>query len=64
MSLCALLVLLLCAESLVGVTEGWRRGVRSRGNSTSSGCPRGLSGGTTWTACAGSSLLAIAAMLL
>lgn len=62
LSLCALLVLLLCAATMVDVAEARRRGVRIRGNHTDSGCARGFGGGTT--ACVGSSFLTAAAMLL
>uniref|UniRef100_A0A0E0FUD7 Uncharacterized protein n=1 Tax=Oryza nivara TaxID=4536 RepID=A0A0E0FUD7_ORYNI len=69
---CTLVLAMLCVASLMGVTEGRRGGGRTyigggggaRGSATrTSGSPRGLSGGT-WAACAGSSLLAAAAMLL
>ncbi|BAD53018.1 unknown protein [Oryza sativa Japonica Group] len=71
---CALVLAMLCVASLMDVTEGRRGGggrayiggggVGARGSATrTSGSPRGLSGGT-WAACAGSSLLAAAAMLL
>uniref|UniRef100_A0A0D9V6Q6 Uncharacterized protein n=1 Tax=Leersia perrieri TaxID=77586 RepID=A0A0D9V6Q6_9ORYZ len=71
---CALVLVVLCVASLVNVTEG-RRGGGGRAfigagsggvrgsSSRTSGSPRGLSGGT-WAACAGSSLLVAAAMLL
>ncbi|KAL5219995.1 hypothetical protein ABZP36_024708 [Zizania latifolia] len=69
---CALVLAVLCAASLMDVTEGRRGGGGrtyiggaggARGAARHSGSPRGLSGGT-WTACAGSSLLAAVAMLL
>uniref|UniRef100_A0A0E0JPS5 Uncharacterized protein n=1 Tax=Oryza punctata TaxID=4537 RepID=A0A0E0JPS5_ORYPU len=70
---CALVLVMLCVfvASHMDVDErrggaraymdgpGRPRGTRAR----TSGSPRGLSGGT-WTACAGSSLLAAAAMLM
>ncbi|KAF0918932.1 hypothetical protein E2562_027483 [Oryza meyeriana var. granulata] len=68
----ALVLAMLCLASLVDVTEGRRGGGRvyiggaggARGSANrTSGSPRGLSGGT-WAACAGSSLLAAAALLL
>ncbi|KAF8663638.1 hypothetical protein HU200_055309 [Digitaria exilis] len=68
--LCALLVLLLCLAASVAEarrgggsrSSGSRNtyvgsGSRARGNYTGSGCPHGLSGCTSWTACVGSSLL-------
>ncbi|KAM3333092.1 hypothetical protein ACQJBY_028293 [Aegilops geniculata] len=65
--LCALLLVLLCLASLMDVTEGRFRaaggGARSSSNSSSGGSPGSLSGGT-WAACVGSSLLAVAPMLL
>lgn len=69
--LCALLLVFLCLASLTDVTEGKSRGrpyiggsgARPSNSGRSSGGPRSLSGGT-WAACAGSSLLSAAAMLL
>uniref|UniRef100_A0A0D9V6Q7 Uncharacterized protein n=1 Tax=Leersia perrieri TaxID=77586 RepID=A0A0D9V6Q7_9ORYZ len=68
---CALVLVMLCVASLMDVTEarrgrayiGGAGGARGSGNRTTSGSPRGLSGGN-WAACAGSSVLAAAAMLL
>uniref|UniRef100_A0A0D9XZ71 Uncharacterized protein n=1 Tax=Leersia perrieri TaxID=77586 RepID=A0A0D9XZ71_9ORYZ len=67
---CALVLVMLCVASLMDVTEG-RPGSGGGGGSRPtttpsgvySGSPRGLSGGT-WAACAGSSLLVAAAMLV
>uniref|UniRef100_A0A0D9V6Q8 Uncharacterized protein n=1 Tax=Leersia perrieri TaxID=77586 RepID=A0A0D9V6Q8_9ORYZ len=62
---CALLVVMLCVASLMNVAEGrgsHRGGPRGIRGMRSSGSSRGLGGGT-WAACAGSSLLAVAAML-
>ncbi|BAS74755.1 Os01g0795900 [Oryza sativa Japonica Group] len=67
---CALcLFVLLCAASLMDVTEarrgggGHSSGGGGRGGGSGSGSPRGLSGGT-WAACIASSVIAAVAVLL